>query len=349
MGWLNTAFDIANAGMNATQLAKLRQLQKGTEEQALLNFILDFFKDQLFKVNQLLRPLAGVLDSHPLAVLVTTHVVRQRRVFEIITPDKFSNLVDKEYCAATHRLLAEVTAAAQSRLSPEEQKHAPVVLQLAEKLFKLNRLIHLEEMRTDLQAVGLSDFELKTSQGAWGCLALATLGLVVPVALVFTMTSGEAAGNLVFIASLGLTGFFIVKAIRARRLASALQKLKQKYGENTKFDHAEYADLRREFGENSLQGYNALRYDWVAGTLEPLFAGTGIPYGELFDLPDMPVQRFAPSLQPELQSENALELPAPTRTAEATSVGFCMQCGKPLTANAKFCMYCGQPTLLRED
>lgn len=347
MGWLNTAFDIANAGMNAAQLAKLRQLEKGSEQQALLSFILDFFRDQLFKTNQLLRPLAGVLDSNPLAVLVTTRVIRQQGVLELVTPDKFSELADKEYCAATHRLLAETTAAAQARLSPEQQRQAPAVLQRADNLLKLNGLIHLEEMHADLQAAGLSDFELKTPQRTWGCLALITLGLLYPVFAALTVTSGDSAGTLAGVVGLALAGFFFAKAIGARRSAGALQQLKQKYGENVEFDHTEYANLRQRFGENSLQGYKAMRANWV-GTIEPIFAGTGIPYRELFKVPDVPSERAAPILQSQLRAEIAPNLQLPPRVTEAALGGFCTQCGKPLVANAKFCMHCGQPTLSRQ-
>ena len=136
MGWLDVisvGLNLTNAAMNASNAAKLQEMQRQGATADAMRALTSVLRDQILRYKQTAEAiLAGEAKSPKIAA-------GSMKFLEInldesqISPSLFLELGDKEYCVNTTRLIRENSARMFGQLTPDEQAEVGRVIDAASR------------------------------------------------------------------------------------------------------------------------------------------------------------------------------------------------------------------------
>jgi len=122
MGWLNTLFDVAQIGLEISQLDQLNQLKNQGAASQVIQAALQELRSRIHYYNETAKTILQYESIEPLATAGAMRVLEYRLIDSGITPDLFSSsLTDMEYVSNTIRAIQANSSRLCGQLPPESQ------------------------------------------------------------------------------------------------------------------------------------------------------------------------------------------------------------------------------------
>ncbi len=137
MGWLdvlNTALNVTSVAVDVANYTQLQQLRQQGASQAAVQAILKALRDEIFQVKQATQAVLENPDLSNKQAAAAMKMLEERLDESPITPEIFPDLNDKEYVAATIRLVHNESRRLMGQLTGDEQGEVMKVLQARRQL-----------------------------------------------------------------------------------------------------------------------------------------------------------------------------------------------------------------------
>jgi hypothetical protein len=324
MSWFNTVLQVAEVGLELGQLAQMQGLNEKQKamlmnqlDESARKALLQAARDELFEVKQAAERAVEVAELQPHVAVAMLAFQRLHLQRINLSPELFSDLNDKEYCARTVRFITDHERQLSAGLAAAERDEAVEMAQMALRVPdyqeyvvlypEVQKLRHVEQR---LDEAGSSRLGASARLIHSGLGRLAVVYLVLMLGAMLLIFASESF--FVSLLGLGLTGavaYFYFKD-RGKHRAHQHTRAEVEMLRN-QVDWERFAQLETELGHN----YEAVttRLNTMETRLERFFSG-------------MP--------------EPVAVLAAPA--GEAAAQKLCPSCQAPVPETAGFCHKCGQ-------
>lgn len=212
MGWgdvISIGLGLGNMAINSSNASKLNQMKLQQAGEALYHEFITFMRNGLFNLKQAAESVLASEEESPLKAAGAMRILEYQLAASGITPDMFSELPDKEYAAATFKLINGNSNRMYAGLDKDEQPQVDQLVEHLQRLADLQYYLEHTENASRLRATKTVSNVGSPPQNK-GCLIAIGLfvlgGLLVLVSAELSMFAMGAAWLVGFLALIGLIG-----------------------------------------------------------------------------------------------------------------------------------------------
>lgn len=222
MGWgdvISIGLGIGNMAINSANASTLQQMQLQQASEAVYREFISFARNGLFGLKQTAENVLVDEGDSPLKAAGAMRILDYQLSSSGITPDLFPELVDKEYAAATAKLINGNSNRMYAALDTDGRKRVDQLVEHLQQLADLQYYLEHADNASRLKAI-VTPTNVGNPAKNKGCLI--AIGLFV-VSGLLVLVSGELGMLAMFAAWVVGIGALISLAGK-RRAASATQK-----------------------------------------------------------------------------------------------------------------------------
>jgi hypothetical protein len=274
MGWgdvISIGLGLSNLAVNASNASTLEQLKAQQVGEVLYREFISAMRNGMFNLKQTAESVLAGEEESPLKAAGAMRILDHQLSSSGVTPDLFPELSDKEYAAATARLVSSNSKRMYDALDIDGKKQVDQLVEHLKRLADLQYYLEHADNASRLKAAETSTNDGNTFQNK-GCLI--AIGLFV-VSSLLVLVSGEL-GMLAMFASWVVGIGALVSLVGKRQAGKSTQKkikeledsidLPRFYTLEQQFDTPEEAkQLQKQseqYVENFFGDYTLLQDGW---------------------------------------------------------------------------------------
>lgn len=276
MSWLNTLLDVGIISMQLSQRSKLEQLQQGQAAETLVRVVIQALREEIFKYRQAAEEILVLERKDPKVAAAAMKILFLRLKNLRLSADLFPEISDKEYFAATNRLIRENSTRLIRRLVPAEQKEVNRVAAVADALSDLTYYLEKYQDAQKYRQALLTIERLKTLNHGCVTISLVLTLMFVLFALPFMLNiEGQGTGILCLTNPIigGIVLFIYYNQIARSKDYRAAKKVVSKL--EGEVDLERFADLDKRFGHSYQRALNLKKQ--AQSILRDFFGSSGMP------------------------------------------------------------------------
>lgn len=223
MGWgdvISIGLGLGNAALNASNASTLQQMKLQQAGEAMYREFISLARNGLFNLKQTAESVLADEGDTPLKATGAMRILDEQLSSSGITPDLFPELVDKEYAAATVKLINGNSSRLYAALDADDKKQVDQLVmhlqRLADLRYYLGHADDASRLKAAKSAPSVDESPLKNK----GCLI--TIGLFVLSYLLFVVSAD--LGMLVMCASWVVGIGVLVSFVGKRGATNATKK-----------------------------------------------------------------------------------------------------------------------------
>lgn len=276
MGWgdvISIGLGLGNAALNASNASTLQQMKLEQASEAIYREFISFARNGLFHLKQTAENVLAGEEESPLKAAGAMRILDNQLSSSGITPDLFPELVDKEYAAATAKLISGNSNRMYAALDADRKTQVDQLVehmqQLTDLQYYLEHADSVSRLRTNENANNVGG--AMQNKGCLISLGLFALGTVLAM---ISLELGVLTGFAAWI--VGIVG--LIQLVRNRSATNAAQKTLKELEStidlprfnllNQKFLSMEKAKLLQkeseQYVENFFGDYTLLQDGWRA-------------------------------------------------------------------------------------
>ena len=243
MGWgdvISIGLGLGNAALNASNASTLQQMKLQQATEAMYREFISFARNGLFHLKQTAENVLAGEEESPLKAAGAMRILDNQLSSSGITPDLFPELVDKEYAAATAKLISGNSNRMYAALDADGKTQVDQLAEHMQRLSDLQYYLDHADNASRLKAVKTSTIDGNPVQNK-GCLI--AIGLFVLSSLLI-LVSAEL-GMLAMFASWVVGIGALVSFAGKRRAANATHKTIEQLESN--IDLPRFYNLEQQF------------------------------------------------------------------------------------------------------
>ena len=194
MSWTSTLVDLGIISVQISQLKRLEQLQRQNAEAALIQVVVQALRNEIFKYREAAREILDAEAAMPEIAAGAMGILHERFRMVGFSPDSFPDLKEKEYVAATARLIRKERERLLQQLEPAQRDAVRSIVKAATYLPSLDYYVNYYETISNYRQALASREKLKWRKN--GCLQVSVmLGLLILLPTITSIIFG-AMGSL---------------------------------------------------------------------------------------------------------------------------------------------------------
>jgi len=244
MGWgdvISIGLGLGNLAVNSSNAATLQQMKLQQANEALYREFIGLMRNGMFNLKQTAESVLAGEEELPLKAAGAMRILDYKLSSSGITPDLFTELSDKEYAAATAKLINSNSNRMYAALDIDGKQKADRLVEHLQRLADLQYYVEHADGASRLQATKSAAGVDNNTQKKWGLIAI---GLILFSGLLMMVSAelGMLTSCVGWLAALGVLLSFAGKRQAANVTKKTIKELEDS------IDLPRFYNLEQQFG-----------------------------------------------------------------------------------------------------